>query len=243
MTEDDKNKQLTASPIANSIEDILANSPEGVLANRKQAFPLIRIVIGMVVAILVVVGAGVGIVFSALDKEAAEKSQWAAENPYRTCKTFEGKTYTLPVEKTMVAPDDYYQKFELTVHNVTYNIPNDQDMAYDCEKGTALEVTINNIGDPEDKYDGYGISTTSLRLYQDNNEIDNFSSDYKFSDYINKNELRMIGGSSVGEGISTRGWIIFGSDDQVESNKNVVLKFNTYSTRYNFVDIELPAND
>jgi len=242
MTEDDKNKQLTTSPIANTTDDIIANSPEAILANRKQSFPLIRIVIVLIVAIIAVIGVGVGVTFSALDKESAEKSQWAAENPYRSCEKFEGKTYTLPVEKTMVAPDDYYQKFELTVHNVTYNIPNDEDMGYDCEKGTAIELTVNNIGDQEDEFGGYSFSISSLRLYQGEKEIDNFTSDYRFSDYINQNELRLIG-RTIGEGISTRGWVVFGSDDQIKTNEDLVLKFETYSTRYDFTDIELPSND
>lgn len=140
-----------------------------------------------------------------------------------TCTTDTSRVVTVPVNKTIKA-----NKTTITVHNVTYNVPQKSEYpvefgdAYHCSKATLIEVTIDR---PEATQ-----NELSRKLYLQNTSNTPITSRYyaldEYDNYISSKNLTVLNGQDFthkDDAYQERGWLVFRlTEDYANTNNTLV---------------------
>lgn len=156
-------------------------------------------------------------------------------SPWTNCARDASKMTTLPVNQTLD-----YTDAKVTVHNVTYNVPQNSEhptaYSYECEKATLVQVTVEpkNISiqqvDGVEKDDEISLIDFSL----ENKDQDNYAwsahpdSTEEYDYYAANKNLSFIDNDIAIDSSKVDGWLVF-SVREDNSNKGSTLTYGKYA--------------
>ncbi len=159
-----------------------------------------------------------------------------------TCKRDATKIKTLPVNVST----ELRGGATLTVHNVTYNVPQDSTKPQEknnwyCAEATLVEVSLENIPDDESenslRTSDFALKTQGVNLPTKVSAVTAEGSINSFATYFQKNELSEVRTSFLPQGVtSSRGWLVFAVTEN-SSNRDVELLITKSNQTLNSISL------
>lgn len=158
--------------------------------------------------------------------------------PFTQCVRNPSNITALPVNKTVSSTEG-----TMTVHKVTYNVPQEAEhptedsSGWRCEKATLVKVTLtNSSAEPNGilgmrHYVSMRNDSEKARgtIYPDSNNAD------EFDHYAEKEDLRIIDNTVAEEQKTQTGWLVFSFDETVSNDSS----FLVYGDKHPFDKNEL----
>jgi len=224
---------ISRKPTGTAVPHILDQDKEGpvISGGGSESREFIKIAFGMFGG-LIIAGVAAFLTVTLFDSDY----QRGVSSLFTTCVRDSSAIKTLPVNKSTKLTDGA----TLTVHNVTYNVPQDAERpqetnAHFCSKATLVEVTVNGVLDKTGsgslsssdfvlEVKDAGVSHPVLSTYTE-------LSTEQYASYTKRHGVKILELQFLPKGTtSSHGWLVF-SVKEGAHNKSARLIFNFYENR------------